>query len=70
MLLGEVATQMKNKLVISIGEILYDIFPGYKRIGGAPFNFAYHLQKMGIPVFFLSRIGKDQSGKDIRIFWN
>lgn len=68
MLLGEDATQMKNMLVISIGEILYDIFPGYKRIGGAPFNFAYHLQKMGIPVFFLSMIGKDQSGKDILDF--
>jgi len=56
---------MKKRQIISIGEILYDIFPGYKRIGGAPFNFAYHLVKLGVPVYFLTKIGKDIPGRDI-----
>ena len=59
---------MKKKLVISVGEILFDNFPGYKRIGGAPFNFAYHLQKMGMPALFMTKVGKDQPGKDIHNF--
>jgi fructokinase len=56
---------MQKRLIISIGEILYDIFPGYKRIGGAPFNFSYHLLKLGMPVYLLSKIGTDEPGRDI-----
>jgi fructokinase len=56
---------MKKNMVISIGEILYDIFPGYKRIGGAPFNFAYHLLKLGMPAYLISKIGTDEPGRDI-----
>jgi fructokinase len=52
-------------MIISVGEILLDIFPGYRRIGGAPFNFAYHMLKMGMPVSFITRIGKDVAGRDI-----
>ena len=35
-------------MVLVVGEILFDIFPEYRRLGGAPFNFAYHLKKLGI----------------------
>jgi fructokinase len=56
---------MQKHSVISVGEILIDIFPGYKRIGGAPFNFAYHMLKMGMPVYFITKIGKDIIGRDI-----
>ena len=52
-------------MVIVIGEILIDCFPDYERIGGAPFNFAYHLKKMGWPVRFLSRLGDDRQGHEI-----
>jgi fructokinase len=55
-------------MVIVIGEILMDIFPQYRRIGGAPFNFAYHLMQFGFPVLFLSRIGKDRLGNDILFY--
>ncbi|WP_312512228.1 PfkB family carbohydrate kinase [Chryseobacterium culicis] len=49
----------KNKAVC-FGEVLWDIFPGeQKRIGGAPFNVAYHLSRMGIEVDMISRIGDD-----------
>ena len=52
-------------MIIVIGEILFDLFPKFKRLGGAPFNFAYHLKKFGFPVRFISRIGKDDNGREI-----
>jgi len=52
-------------VVVVIGEILIDIFPNYARIGGAPFNFAYHLKKLGFPVRFLTRVGRDEHGRRI-----
>lgn len=52
-------------MILAIGEILFDIFPGYKRLGGAPFNFAFHLKNIGIPVCFISRIGNDTEGGEI-----
>ena len=51
--------------VIAIGEVLMDVFPGYERIGGAPFNFAYHLLKMDVPVCLITRIGQDNLGQRI-----
>jgi fructokinase len=50
---------------MAVGEVLMDIFPGYERIGGAPFNFAYHLQIMGVPVSLITRIGRDKLGQRI-----
>jgi fructokinase len=52
-------------LILSIGEILFDVFPEVRRLGGAPFNFAYHLHCLDIPVRFLSRIGSDSEGQAI-----
>lgn len=52
-------------MIISIGEILFDIFPGYKRMGGAPFNFAFHIKQLGFPTRFISRIGNDTEGEII-----
>lgn len=52
-------------MILAIGEILFDIFPEYKRLGGAPFNFAFHLKNMGMPVCFISRIGNDTEGGEI-----
>ena len=49
-------------MILSIGEILFDVFPKYRRIGGAPFNFAHHLKGLGFPVRFVSRVGKDENG--------
>ena len=52
-------------MVLVIGEILFDVFPDYRRLGGAPFNFAYHLKNFGFNVRFISRIGMDDAGKEI-----
>ena len=52
-------------MIVVIGEILIDIFKNYQRIGGAPFNFAFHLKQLGFPVRFMTRVGNDQHGKGI-----
>lgn len=52
-------------MIVVIGEILIDFFQDYQRIGGAPFNFAFHLKKLGFPVRFLTRVGNDRHGRRI-----
>ncbi|MCG8605104.1 carbohydrate kinase, partial [bacterium] len=52
--------------ILIVGEILFDIYPNYKRLGGASFNFAYHLQNFGHQIAFVSRTGNDQNGREIR----
>jgi fructokinase len=52
-------------LIVVIGEILIDIFQDYQRIGGAPFNFAFHLRKLGFPVRLFTRVGNDRHGRRI-----
>jgi fructokinase len=52
-------------MILAIGEILYDVFPEYKRLGGAPFNFAFHLNSMGARVCLASRVGADPNGNAI-----
>ncbi|TWU54397.1 Bifunctional protein HldE [Rubripirellula tenax] len=49
------------------GEVLFDHFPDGQRIlGGAPMNVAWNLQGLGLPPVFLSAIGNDDDGKQIR----
>jgi fructokinase len=62
---------MENRFkVLVIGEVLFDIFAqkNVEILGGAPFNFAFHLAKLGIDVKFISRIGDDKRGQIIRNF--
>ncbi|MBC8439358.1 MAG: carbohydrate kinase [Deltaproteobacteria bacterium] len=55
-------------MILVIGEILFDLFADNKKLGGAPFNFAFHLKKLGFPVRFISRVGKDALGREILYF--
>lgn len=54
-----------NNYAVCFGEILWDIFPTGKRAGGAPFNVAYNLDKMGLDVQMISKIGNDELGKKL-----
>ncbi len=49
-------------LVIGIGEILWDLFPGCPRMGGAPANFACHARTLGADGRIVSRVGNDDAG--------
>ena len=52
-------------MILVIGEVLFDVFKNEKRLGGAPFNFAFHLKNLGFPIRFISRVGNDTNGKEI-----
>jgi len=55
---------MKNT-VVGLGEILWDVFPERKVLGGAPANFAYHVSQFGFNGYAVSAIGGDLLGKEI-----
>ncbi len=50
--------------ILSFGEVLWDVYPDEKYIGGAPFNFAAHFARMGAEVFMLSSVGSDPLGEE------
>ena len=52
--------------VVGVGELLWDVFPAGKRLGGAPVNFAYHCSQLGAVGYPVSCIGRDALGCELR----
>jgi fructokinase len=50
--------------VLGIGEILWDLLPDGPRLGGAPFNVAAHLGRLGCDAAFLTAVGADDLGRE------
>lgn len=57
---------MKN--ITAIGEILFDVYPDKKKLGGAPFNFIYHIINLTGRGNFVSKVGGDELGNEIFMF--
>ncbi|WP_338647672.1 carbohydrate kinase [Flavobacterium sp. KS-LB2] len=53
---------------VCFGEVLWDIFPTHKKIGGAPLNVALRMNSLGVETTMISRIGADENGEDILSF--
>ncbi|MGP8247809.1 MAG: carbohydrate kinase family protein [Bryobacteraceae bacterium] len=51
---------------LSIGEILWDLLPDGKHLGGAPFNFGVNLHRLGHEVLFATALGDDPLGREAR----
>jgi fructokinase len=51
--------------ILAFGEILWDLFPSGKVLGGAPFNVALRLHEFNQDVLFCSGIGDDSLGGEI-----
>lgn len=56
---------MKNNVIVGLGEILWDVFPEGKIMGGAPANFAHHASQFGFESYAVSAIGNDLLGEEI-----
>lgn len=54
-----------KKVIVGIGEILWDMLPAGKSLGGAPANFAYHSACLGAEAWAVSAIGDDPLGHEI-----
>lgn len=54
-----------NKIIVGMGEALWDCLPKRKKIGGAPANFAYHASQFGFDSRVVSAVGVDADGDEI-----
>ena len=55
----------KKPVVVGLGEILWDMLPEGRQLGGAPANFAYHCHALGAESLVVSAVGDDKDGVDI-----
>jgi len=56
-------TLTKQHLILGLGELLWDVLPEGPRLGGAPSNFAVMAGRLGDHAAILSRIGRDDLGR-------
>jgi fructokinase len=56
---------MARPVVVGIGEVLWDLLPAGKQLGGAPANFAFHAGQLGAEAYVVSRVGDDELGREI-----
>jgi fructokinase len=55
----------RKPIVAGIGELLWDMLPSGKQLGGAPCNFAFHAMQTGCKSFVISAIGEDEPGQEL-----
>ena len=51
--------------IVCFGEVLWDVFPTHKTIGGAPLNVALRLQSFQNEVALISCLGDDKLGNEL-----
>ena len=56
---------MYDRLVVGMGEALWDVLPEGKKIGGAPANFASHAGQFGLRSCAVSAVGHDMLGTEL-----
>lgn len=54
-----------NRNIVGLGELLWDMLPGGRQLGGAPANFAYHAGALGAEARVISRVGRDADGREL-----
>ena len=57
------ANETGQRLVVGLGELLWDLLPEGARLGGAPANFAVMAGRLGDRAVVASRVGADELGK-------
>jgi fructokinase len=50
--------------VVAVGEILWDLLPAGRQLGGAPANFVQHAHALGAAAGLVSRVGDDDLGRE------
>ena len=54
-----------KEIIVGLGEILWDVFPMGKVLGGAPANFAYYVNQSGCKGYVASAVGEDELGREV-----
>ncbi len=56
---------MDKKVVLGVGELLWDVLESGRRMGGAPANFVHYVGEHGCEGHVVSAVGRDASGDDL-----
>jgi len=56
------------KLIVGLGELLWDLLPSGKQLGGAPANFTVMSARLGNRGVIASRVGRDALGDEARSY--
>lgn len=59
---AEIEFMAAKYTIVGLGELLWDVFPNRKELGGAPANFAYMVSLLGDEGVVASRVGRDRLG--------
>lgn len=51
--------------ILALGEVLWDLLPAGKQLGGAPANFTYQCRSLGADAWLVTRIGDDGLGREV-----
>ncbi len=54
-----------GRRIVALGEVLWDLLPAGRMLGGAPANFAFHAHALGAAARLISRVGDDALGGEI-----
>ncbi len=54
-----------KKIIVGLGEALWDVLPDGKQLGGAPANFAYHCSQFGFETCVVTAVGADSLGEEL-----
>ncbi len=54
-----------KQITMSLGEVLWDMLPDGKALGGAPTNVAWHASQLGAEAHVVSAVGDDGLGREI-----
>ncbi len=55
---------MKRPQILGIGELVWDMLPAGRQLGGAPVNFAYWCGRLGAQAYPVSAVGDDDLGRE------
>lgn len=57
----------RKPLMVGVGEILWDLLPDGRQIGGAPSNVAWHASQLGLWSVVVSAVGDDGLGRELMV---
>ncbi|HEX8200844.1 MAG TPA: carbohydrate kinase [Isosphaeraceae bacterium] len=51
--------------ILAVGEVLWDVLPSGKQLGGAPANFTFQCRGLGAAARLVTRVGDDDLGREV-----
>ncbi|MBO5285208.1 MAG: carbohydrate kinase [Alphaproteobacteria bacterium] len=59
------ADKLNAPVVVGLGEVVFDILPDCRKLGGAPADFLHHAVMGGVSGYLVSAIGADDLGREV-----